>query len=223
MIGFQVLSRPERMPAPEIVDQFKTFSSSNVADALGRFHTMTGIAHVNNPGTHLAGVALTVRTASGDNLMIHKAIDIARPGDVIVVESDGSISRALIGELMCLTARKNGVAGFVIDGAIRDAEDIRQMGFPVFAKGKNPAGPFKEGPGEIYVPISCGGTPVRTGDIILGDDDGLVVIPQELAEQVIRRTEQIIRYERDYVRDLEAGTLDRSWVDKLLKSKGAID
>jgi len=208
------------MPSPEIVDRFKNFSTSNVADALGRFHTMTGIHHVNNPGTHLAGVALTVRTAPGDNLMIHKAIDIARPGDVIVVECDGSVGRALIGELMCLTARKNGVAGFVIDGAIRDSNELRRMGYPVFAKGKNPAGPFKEGPGEIYVPISCGGTPVNPGDIVLGDDDGVVVIPQEHAEEIIRRTEDILKYERNYVRDLEAGTLDRSWVDKSLKAKG---
>ena len=223
MIGFQVLPRPEQMPAPHVVQRFQLFSSSNVADAMGRFRTMTGISHVNNPGTHLAGVALTVRTASGDNLMIHKAIDIAQPGDVIVVESDGSVSRALIGELMCLTARAKGVAGFVIDGAVRDVDDIRRMGFPVFAKGKTPAGPFKEGPGEIFVPISCGGTPVRTGDIILGDDDGVVVIPQELAEQVIHRTEQIMEYERNYVRDLEAGTLDRSWVDKQLRAKGALE
>jgi RraA family protein len=222
MIGFRILPRPQRMPSREVADRFKNFSTSNVADALGRFHTMTGIAHVNKPGTRLVGVALTVRTAPGDNLMIHKAIDIAQPGDVIVVESDGSVGRALIGELMCLTAQKNGAAGFIIDGAIRDAEDIRRLGFPVFAKGRSPAGPFKNGPGEIFVPICCAGATVNPGDIVLGDDDGVVVIPQEYAEEVIKRTEEIMEYESGYVRDLKAGTLDRSWVDKTLKAKGVL-
>jgi RraA family protein len=219
MLGFRMESDGKRLPQ-EITDQFRTIGTTIIADAMGRFHTMNGIRHYNNPGARLIGTALTVRTIIGDNLMIHKAIDMAQPGHVIVVEGGGDVTRALLGEIMCRIGQKRQIAGFVVDGAIRDAEAIRQMGFPVFAKGVNPAGPYKEGPGQINVGISCAGTAVHPGDLIVGDDDGVVVVPYENAAEVLLQARKICDYEEEMLRQIEAGTLDRSWVDQTLQEKG---
>lgn len=219
MFGFRIESN-ERRVSKEVIEQYTAINTTIISDALGRFHAMNGIRHFNNPDVRMAGSALTVKTISGDNLMIHKAIDIAQPGDVIVVEGGGDIGRALIGEIICRIGQKKGIAGFVVDGAIRDAEAIRQMGIPVFAKGLNPGGPFKEGPGQINVGISCAGISVQPGDLIVGDNDGVVVVPYEQATEVLERAKNISAYEEDVLRQIEAGTLDRSWIDETLQRKG---
>ena len=143
----------------------------------------------------LVGSALTVRVPPTDNLIIHKALTLIKPGDVLVIEGGGNHSWALLGWLMVSTARKLGIAGIVADGCVRDAQEIRKSGFPVFAAGLSPNGPFKEGPGEINYPISCGGQIVRPGDIIVADDDGVVVMRQELAPTVIEEVHKIIQRE----------------------------
>lgn len=219
MEAFRIESIENRHP-PEIVDRFRAISTSIIADAMGRFHTMNGIRHYNEPGTRMVGVALTVRTICGDNLMIHKAIDMAQRGDVVVVEGGGVTSRALLGEIMCKIGQKKGIAGYVVDGAVRDAEAIRQSGFPVFAKGLNPAGPFKEGPGQINVAINCAGATVQPGDIVVGDDDGVVIVPHELVLDVLQQVSRIIAYEERMLEQIEAGTIDRGWVDQTLLAKG---
>lgn len=218
-MGFRIVLNFER-PPQEIIKGFQDLCTGNIADVMGRFHTTIGLRHFNNPGLHMVGTALTVRTIATDNLMIHKALDMAEPGDVIVVEGEGNISRALLGEIMCRIAKARGVAGFVVDGAIRDVEGIRNLGLPVYAKGANPAGPFKEGPGEINVPICCAGTVVNPGDILVGDDDGIVVVPREEAAEVLARARKKAAEEAETFKKINTGLLDRTWIDKTLETKG---
>jgi len=220
-MGLRMEHAQTRLPR-EIIDGLKAIGSTIIADAMGRFNAMKGIKHFNEPHVRMAGQALTVKTIPGDNLMIHKAIDIGSYGDVMVVDGGGDIERALLGEIMCKIGQKNGISGYVVDGAIRDAEAIRQMGFPVFAKGTNPGGPFKEGPGKINVAISCAGVPVNPGDVIVGDSDGVVVVPYEQAAEVLEKAKSVQAYELDVLDQIEAGTLDRSWVDELIKKKGLL-
>ena len=168
----------------------------------------------------LAGPAFTVKTAAGDNLLVHRALDTARPGDVIVVDAGGWLDNAIIGELMMSRAKQRGVAGIVIWGAIRDSAEIGAGTYPVFAAGVTHRGPYKNGPGEINVPIVIGGMPVNPGDIIIGDADGLVAVPQESAERILASAKSILEKETASMKQILAGTVDRSWVEKSLKEKG---
>lgn len=181
-IGFRIFTNFER-PSEDLVQMFKDLPSSNVGDTANRLFCMRHeIKPFNNKP--LLGVALTVRVAAGDNLMLHKAMDIAKPGDIIVVDGEGCSDRALMGEMMVVFAQAKGIGGFVLDGAIRDVDALSQAGIPVYAKAVTPQGPYKNGPGEINVPIACGGQVVFPGDIILGDADGIVVIRPEYAKEI---------------------------------------
>ena len=168
----------------------------------------------------LAGPAFTVKTAAGDNLLVHKALDTAQRGDVIVVDAGGWCDNAIIGELMSARARQRGIAGMVIWGAIRDSAEIGAGTYPIFAAGVTHRGPYKNGPGEINVPINMGGMTVNPGDIIVGDADGLVAIPQDQAERILKSAQAILAKETKNIKEIEAGTVDRSWVEKSLKEKG---
>jgi RraA family protein len=171
-------------------------------------------------GGVLAGPALTVKARPGDNLMLHKALDLAEPGDVIVCDGGGDLTNSLIGEIMVTHAIKRGIAGVVIDGAIRDAAAIRSGKFPVFAAGVSHRGPYKDGPGEINVPIAIDGMVIEPGDLILGDDDGIVCVPFAQVETVLAATEKKQAAEADQIKAIKAGTVDRSWVDAALKRLG---
>ena len=168
----------------------------------------------------LAGPALTVRTRPGDNLMLHKAIDIAVPGDVIVVDGGGDLTNALMGELMLAHAIRHGIAGFVLNGAIRDAAALYERNFPVFAAGVTHRGPYRDGPGEIGFPISLEGMIVEPGDLVLGDWDGVVVVPQDQVEAVYIAAKAKNKAEKRQMDATEDGSLDRSWVDKSLVRLG---
>src|SRR5947209_6921392 len=168
----------------------------------------------------LAGGAYTVRTSPGDNLLVHYALDNAQKGDVIVVDAGGLCENAIIGEMMMSRARQRGVAGIVIWGAIRDSAEIGAGTYPVYAAGVTHRGPYKNGPGEINVPIVIGGMPVNPGDIIIGDADGLVAVPQESAERILASAKAILEKETASMKQILAGTVDRGWVDKALKEKG---
>jgi RraA family protein len=165
----------------------------------------------------LAGPAVTVKSRPGDNLMIHKALDLAEPGDVIVVDAGGDLTNALIGELMIAYAKKKGVAGIVIHGAVRDAASIRAGSFPVFAAGVTHRGPYKDGPGEINVPIAIDGMVITPGDLILGDDDGLLCVPFDECDRVYQAAKAKTDAEQLQMANIAAGTNDRSWVDAALK------
>ena len=134
----------------------------------------------------MVGTALTVRTAIGDNLAIHRALDLIRPGDVVVIDGGGDTTRALVGEIMTTLAATRGAAGMVVDGAIRDAGALARSPFPCFARAAIHRGPYKNGPGEINVPVSIGGMIVEPGDIVVGDEDGVVAFPPAIAEDLAR-------------------------------------
>jgi RraA family protein len=216
-IGFRILPSPKRAD-PKLLERLRALPVSNVSDNMQRSHG-TNLEPIHRSG-RMVGTAFTVRTRPGDNLMVHKAIDMAAPGDVIVVDAGGALENALIGELMAGWARKRGVAGFVIDGAIRDSEALSGGDFPVYAAGVTHRGPWKDGPGEINVVVSVGGMVVRPGDLIAGDHDGVVAIPAEEAERVIAAAEAQNRKEQAALAAIEAGTWDRSWVDGALKARG---
>jgi len=184
-----IIVRDFGRPDPALVKGFEAIPTGVVSDAMGRCNSMAAEIKPVWKGARLLGPALTVRTFPADNLMIHKAVTLAKPGDVIVVNAGGYKDTAVFGDLMGFSCKVHGVAGMVIDGAARDADGLASIGFPVFARAILPMGPFKDSPGSINVPISCGGMAVRPGDIILGDADGVVVIPQEEAADVLAKAQ----------------------------------
>jgi RraA family protein len=221
-IGFRVLDAIQR-PAEKVVAGFlKTKPPTpNVTDVMGRFGAVgNGIHPINGDGVYLVGAAFTVKTHPSDNLMVHKALDVAQPGDVIVVEAGGDLTHAILGELMCSYAKWRRLAGIVVDGAVRDGAAIKKMGYPVFARGRAPRGPYKEGPGEINVPVSCGGVSICPGDLIVGDGDGAVVVPRESAAEVLEGASVLQRQEEAITKKIAAGEWERAWVDETLVRKG---
>jgi len=216
--GFRI-SRPTRKVAPETVAQFRSLPVANVSDVMSRLSGTSRLRPMHRGGW-LGGPALTVRTRPGDNLMVHKAIDMADAGDVIVVDAGGELSNAIIGEIMVMLAQCMKIAGFVIDGAIRDCAAIREGGLPVFAKGISHRGPYKDGPGEINGRVSVDGMVVEAGELIVADDDGVLCIPFSETDAVLRDALAKKQAEEAMMADLRKGTLDRSWIDETLKRAG---
>jgi RraA family protein len=171
-------------------------------------------------GGALAGPALTVKTRPGDNLMVHKALQIAEPGDVIVVDAGGDLTNAIVGELMLAHAEKIGLAGIVINGAVRDYGSIRASRFPVFAAGVTHRGPYKDGPGEINVPVAIDGMVVEPGDLVLGDDDGLLCVPFADAPQVYIDAKAKQEAEVKIMAATQEGRVSKPWVDETLRRLG---
>jgi len=219
-LGFRILPTPPRLSG-DIIARFKGAASANVADAMGRFNFMDpGIR--SRSGFALCGPAVTVLCRPADNLMLHKALDVAQPGDVVVVNTVGNTTTAVFGDLMCRTAAAKKLGGIVVDGAIRDVEGIAALHFPAFSRAVTPGSCDKDGPGELNVPIACGGTVVMPGDVIVGDDDGVTVVPRDHAEEVLRLLDELLDRERRRVAEINQGMLIRSDVDDLLRRKGVI-
>lgn len=216
-IGFRIFPSPPRADAA-LLKRLAALPVSNVSDNLLR-GLGTSLEPFHRSG-RMVGTALTVRTRPGDNLVVHKAIDMAAPGDVIVVDAGGALENAIIGELMASWAAKRGVAGMVIDGAIRDSDALSEGDFPVYAAGVTHRGPWKDGPGEVNVVISVGGMVMRPGDLVAGDRDGVIAFPQEDAERIIAAAEAQHRKEQAAMQAIAAGTWDRKWVDEALKARG---
>ncbi len=160
----------------------------------------------------VAGTAVTVHTRAGDNLIIHRSFDFCRPGDVLVIDGDGDLTQALLGEIMATYAEKLGIAGLVVNGAIRDSYAFKNRSFPCYAGGVTHKGPYKVGPGEINVPVNVGGMLVCPGDIVVGDEDGLVAIAQADAPAVIALAQAQQRKEEASLRSIAAGAWDRAWI-----------
>ncbi|WP_087687144.1 RraA family protein [Pandoraea sp. PE-S2R-1] len=219
MIGLQILER-KRQISPSLVEGFRSVPVANISDCMWRMSAGGAGLRPYHDGTALAGPAFTVKVRPGDNLMIHKALHLAKPGDVIVVDGGGELSNALIGELMVTTAIKRGIAGFVINGAIRDVDAIKAGRFPVYAAGVTHRGPYKDGPGEINVPISLNGMVVNSGDLILGDADGLLSIPVEAAEEILEAARKKSALEKVTFKEIDDGTLDTTWIDAALARLG---
>ncbi len=212
-------------PDPALVKGFEGIPTGVVSDAMGRGNSMAAEIKPAWPGAKLLGPALTVRTFPADNLMIHKAATLAKPGDVLVVNAGGYKDAAVFGDLLGYSCKVHGVAGLVIDGATRDAEGLAAVGFSVFARGVLPMGPFKDSPGAINLPISCGGIAVRPGDIILGDADGVVVIPQEHAAEILAKAQAGLAKEQQLRQRIAQGEFifDILKLDDVLKGLGVVE
>ncbi|WP_338146280.1 RraA family protein [Streptomyces boncukensis] len=158
--------------------------AANVGDALQRMTVMDGGIRLCTGRAALLGNALTVDVRSGDNLAVHRALDEARPGDVLVVNGHGDMTRALIGDLIGEIMVNAGVVGAVVDGAVRDVRALSEMGLAVYARAVTPAGPFKDGPGAVGAPVAVGGVVVAAGDVLVGDSDGVVTVPRHRVREV---------------------------------------
>lgn len=216
-VGFRIYTNFERA-SKEVIKKFEGLPVANIADNMGRLYCVDqSIKPYNKIG--MVGPAFTVKVPSGDNLMFHKAIDLAEAGDIIVVSGDGCMTRSLCGGLMFHAARKKGIKGFLIDGCIRDVEELAHLDFACFAKGVQPNGPYKNGPGEIGVPVAIGNQVVNPGDIIIGDMDGVVVVPKSDAEAVAFAARAQNELEKTKLEKIFADKVDRTWIDVALKEK----
>ena len=220
-IGNRIFLKKPEAPQ-ELLDAFSTIPAANISDTMGRLVGMhPRIKLQSAPKKPInVGRALTIKTRSGDNLMLHKALNMAKPGDVIILSNDGGESyRSLIGEIMFTYLASRGAAGIIIDGPIRDIDAVRKMEMPIYATGTNPAGPYKEGPGEINVPISCGGISINPGDIIVMDEDGVIVIPLQEAETVLKNARAFQEKDEAKLLAAQEGRAKREWVDALIEKK----
>ncbi len=220
-VGCKIIKDFER-PAKELVERFKGMPVANIDDCMNRIAAADAAIEPIGYKGQLLGTAFTIRVPQGDNLMFHKAMDMAEPGDVIVIDAGGYMDRAIFGELMATYCKTRGIKGIVCDGAIRDRGGLAAMeGFQVYARSATPNGPYKNGPGEINVPVVIGGKIVYPGDIVVGDDDGVIFIRPEIANEIADATLAVEKKEADIMKHiLEDGTYIRPWVDEKLKEIG---
>ena len=221
MIGFQIRKRERKVDAA-IVARFRELPVANISDSMSRMTAGGAALRPMHRGGVLAGPAFTVKTRPGDNLMVHKALDIAEPGDIIVVDGGGDLTNSLIGELMVAHAEARHLGGIVIHGAIRDYDTLHAGDFPVFAGGVTHRGPYKDGPGEINVPIAIQGMVIAPGDLIVGDGDGIVCVPFDVTGDVLKATEAKHQAEIKQLAAIKAGKSDRAWVDATLTKLGCV-
>jgi regulator of RNase E activity RraA len=219
--GFRVRRDFERPPADTIL-RLARFDTPTTSDLMNRLYTMSPlIKNLTDPELSIIGPACTVKVYPGDNLMVHKSLDVAQPGDVVVIDAANSGNTAVLGDLVSTKARHRGLGGFVVDGLIRDLPGIRSLGdFPVFARGVTPIGPLHRGPGEINHPVSVGGIVVHPGDIIVGDLNGVVVVPRGFAEELVSRLEARAEAEAAYNSAVARGDFSNAWVDQILANNG---
>ena len=189
----------------DLAARFKTAATAIISDNLDRMPGAVGLRPFHR-GTSMAGTAFTIRTAAGDNRVIHQALELFKPGDVLVVDGEGDVTRALVGEIMSLIAETRGAAGLVIDGAIRDAAVLAASDFPVFARAAIHRGPYKNGPGEMNVPVSIGGMVVNPGDIVVGDADGVVAFAPSVAEELLKAVKAQSDKEDTILQSIRNGT-----------------
>jgi regulator of RNase E activity RraA len=216
------------IPDPELVEALRGAPTTIVSDCLGSCVGAVGLEPFHGDSSlALCGVALTVRVRPGDNLMIHKALTLAQPGDVIVVDGSGELSHALVGGLMRLAALARGAAGFVLDGAIRDVAEWAEGELPIFARGHSHRRPSKDGPGEINVPITCAGLAVAPGDLLLGDADGVIAVSPGRLPQLLEEVRAKQALEEEQQRHHLASRTDPSLLardddraDAMLRAKG---
>ena len=212
----QDIPRPEK----QLVEQFKDIQVANLGDCMSRTAAFSQTIRPMNK-VKLLGTAFTVKVPQGDNLMLHKAMDLAQPGDILVIDAGGMTDRAIFGEIMVSYCISRGIAGMIVDGSIRDSELLAEMELPVYAKGISPNGPYKNGPGEIGTIISVGGQVVRPGDIIIGDADGIIAIDPAVAEELLEQVKKIVEKEDEILETIKkSGTYERSWMDEKLKEIG---
>ena len=215
-LGCRIRRNFER-PSKELVEAFRGIPVANIDDNCGRIAAVDSSIYPLNPKARLLGTAFTVNAPAGDNLLFHKALDMAQPGDVFVIDAFGCEERSILGELMVSYCKIRGASGIVVDGCIRDADAIRAMNFPIYARGVTPNGPYKNGPGEIGGAVVVGGQVIRPGDILAGDGDGIVVIRPEDAEEILEQVEKLMANESRTLSEMKQhSTYIRPWVDEKL-------
>jgi len=217
--GFQFREKINR-PPKELIDGFREFETPEISDMQNRMYTMSHRLHNLVNDDVIVGPAVTVKVFPGDNLMVHKALDLIQPGDVIVVDASENRNNAVIGDLVASKAKHRGAVGFIIDGLIRDIPSIIEVDIPIFAIGKTAVGPLHRGPGEINFPVSCGGIVVNPGDLIIADKTGVVVVRQEFMTEILTRLCSEKSKLEEYVNNVKKGIFSNDWVDKLLTDSG---
>jgi RraA family protein len=217
-VGFRIQRDFPRIEV-NVAKLFEKFALADISDHLNRLYTADcAIRCLSGEDRRLVGPACTVKIYPGDNLMVHKALDIAKPGDVIVVDARGSNANAVLGDTISMKARHRQIAGVVVDGYVRDLDAIRELNFPVYARGETPIGPLHRGPGEINYPVSCGGVVVSPGDIIVAEGCGVVVLPRTCIEDLYRELVRHNERAAGYLDKVRKGEFSNAWVDQLLES-----
>jgi regulator of RNase E activity RraA len=218
--GFRVRLEFTR-PDAAAIRPFLQYEVPTISDYLNRLYAIdAGIRLLTAPHHRICGPACTVRVYPGDNLMVHKVLDVAQPGDIVVVDAHGSLGLAVnaaLGDIICTKAKHRGIAAFVVDGLVRDLPGILDLDMPVFARGTTAVGPLHRGPGEINYPIACGGTVINPGDVIVGDSTGIVAIPQEVVGELTGRLAARRESAATYVAAVRRGEFSNAWVDPLLQ------
>jgi regulator of RNase E activity RraA len=197
--------------APEVIEAFRDAAVAIVSDNLNRLHGTRSLRPIHG-SRRLVGTAVTVKTRPGDNYALHQSYDLLRPGDVLVVDGGGDLNQALVGEIMLRRAQMQGVAGFVVDGAVRDVGAFVSAEFPCFARGVTHRGPYKFGPGEINVPVAIDGMVVMPGDLVLGDEDGVITFEPSCAMELLSRVRAQEVREAGALAAIAEGRFDNSYV-----------
>lgn len=220
--GFRIRSSFERLDAG-LMGQLAAFDTPDVSDQLNRLSALApAIRCLTGPESRVVGPACTVKVHPADNLMVHASLDVAQPGDVVVIDAGGTSVNATLGNLVCAKAQHRGIAGFIIDGYVRDLPKIEPLGFPVWARGGTTTGPWHNGPGEINYPISCGGVVVSPGDVIVADVAGVVVVPRDDVEEILARLRAFEGKNERYFAAIQMGDFSNKWVDDALAERGCI-
>ncbi len=220
-MGFRFIEKIER-PDFKWSKKLLEYDTCNISDGLNKFYTMDCGIRQLFPCRKFAGPAVTVRVRSGDNFMLHKAISLVKPGDVLVVETQGCNSYAVCGDLMVSCMDKLGVSGIVVDGTVRDIKTLREIGMPVFARGTVCGAGDKDGPGEVNFPVACGGVVVNPGDLIFADDDGVVAIPKNDIEEAIAGADKKLAAEAIRRQQISEGKYVKTGLDDFMEKRGAL-
>ena len=216
-----IITQFERVPAAT-VKEAAVYQAAILADVAGRRGALNGRIQAVRPNMKVAGSAFTVEVRPGDNLMIHAAMSLAKPGDVLVIDGKGDLGAALMGTIMMTACKQLGIAGVVIDGAVRDTLEIEEMGFPVFAAGFNPNGPTKNVAGRIGHPVSVGGVTVNPGDFIMGDADGVVVVEREKITGLLPHAAKKVADESARIEAIKKGDTAAKWLTGALVAAGVL-
>ena len=203
------------------IDALRGVPSSVIGDVMGRLTGTTALRPVHRSPLAVCGNAVTVRVRAGDNLLIHRALDMLQPGDVLLVDGEGDVSRALVGEIMMTSARVKGAVAFVMDGAVRDVDAFEEHRFPCWARGISLRGPYKDGPGSINQPVTVGGMLVHPGDVVVADTDGVIAVRPDEALAFAKLSHEKVAHERQTIADILAGKYSSDWVKTTLAQKGA--